>query len=209
MSSEKPKFKHEPRKKVRMYPSDKQQTVFGEGGAIEENTCSTAVIKPKPIDFTRKVTCPFCLTFDLLTKFLISTKKGYNQGTGHCPSCNLNMKTKTLLSMNKLTPEQYAQYIVDYPPGSFFNKQKDGCGFQTWFDRLKLIKCIQKTNGKIKEVSWSGPFWAEYRRLKPKEDKPTDEQEEQWAGYETSFSKSAATNSTIAQDKIDKEMNIY
>lgn len=198
MSNEEPKFKHEPRIKVRMYPTDKQQTVFGDNGAITENTCKTAITIQKTVDFTKKVTCPFCLTFDFLTKFLISTKKGYNQGTGHCPSCNLNMKMKTLLSMNKWTPEQYAQYIVDYPPGTFFNKIKKGCGFQTWFNRLKLIKCYQKVNGQLKEVSWSGPFWKEYRRLKPKDDgkeQYTKEQEEQWAGYESSF-----TNKNIGEE---------
>lgn len=181
------KFKHEPRKIVRMYPRDKQQSVFGDDGSITQNTCPTAVIKPKPIDFTRKVTCPFCLTFDLLTHFLISTKKGYNQGTGHCPSCNQNMKMKTLLSMNKWTPEQYAQFVVDYPPGGFFNKVKAGCGFQTWFDRLKLITCYQKVNGELKKTTWSKPFWKEYRRLKPKEEETTKEDEEEYAGYEASL----------------------
>lgn len=147
---------------------DKEQMLFSKDGTMKPNDFKFAVIQPKPLDYSKMVTCPFCLFWSRVSKYLISTKKGYDLGAAHCPKCNQTMKLKTLLAMHKWTPEQYAQFIVDYPPKDFFNKIKAGCGFEVWFNRMKYLTCIVNLNGQLKKVPWSGPFWKEYRRFKPK-----------------------------------------
>ena len=142
-----------------------EQMIFTSTGALKHN--ESKLVKPTQpqIDFNKKVTCPFCLAWAGLGKFLISTKKGYNQGQGHCPECNQNMKLKTLFGLGKWPPEQYAQFVVEYPPGGFFDRIHKGVGFETWNQRLKIMK-------------WSVPFWQEYRRLKPKEDGKSTKEED-------------------------------
>lgn len=106
-----------------------------------------------------------CLSWAGLGKFLISTKKGYNKGQGNCPECHQNMKLKTLFGLGKWTPEQYAQFITEYPSGAFW-KRVEKAGWEAWKSRLAIMK-------------WTQPFWNEYKRLNPKEEdeKATEEEE--------------------------------
>lgn len=140
------------------------QMCFTTDGSLKHNESKLIKVEAPKIDFTKNVTCPFCLSWLPLGKFLISTKKGYNQGTGHCPICDQKMKMKTLFGLGKWTPEQYAQFITEYPTGAFWKKVKS---FEEWKKRLSLMK-------------WSQPFWNEYKRLNPKmeDEKPTEEEED-------------------------------
>lgn len=149
---------------------DKNQTLIVDG-KLKPNTFLFAVVEEKKIDFTKKETCPFCLSWLPLNAFIISTKKGYHQSLGKCKACGQGMKLKTIFTLGKGTPEAYAKFVVEYPPGAFFEKVKQGLGFERWKARLKLM-------------GWSQRFWEEYRRLNPKFD---DENEEKYKDYEASF----------------------
>lgn len=140
---------------------DKKQLIFTAQGSLKSNEFRFAKVEEKAIDFNKKVTCPFCLSWQTLNKFLISTKEGYHKGLGHCQECNQNVQFKTLFNLGQWTPEQYAKFVVDYPPAGFFKKIK----FDEWKNRLNLMK-------------WGQRFWTEYRRLNPKieeESHATDE----------------------------------
>jgi transcription elongation factor Elf1 len=156
---------------------DKQQTQFTKSGAVVLNPNVNAKIEQKKIDFTKKVTCPFCLTWTQLSKFLISTKKGYNQGLGKCSECGHNMRLGTLFNLGRWTPEEYAKFVVEYPAGAFWKRVP----FETWKRRLFLM-------------GWSERFWLEYRKLNPKkgegvQEEATAEENELWNDYDRAEAK--------------------
>ncbi len=153
---------------------DKQQTMFAfhEGEAvIKDNPSKYAKITEKSIDPFRNTTCPFCLSLNRLSTFLISTKKGFDRGLGKCPSCGQKMKLVTLVKMESWKPEEYAAFVFDYRRSGFWQK----ISFATWKNRLKLM-------------GWTKPFWDEYKRLRG--DAPDAEKEkefeEKWKAYEES-----------------------
>lgn len=156
--------------------NDMQQTVFyqepqGET-CFKGNPNKYAQITTRGIDPFQNTTCPFCLSYHRLRAFLISTKKGFDRGTGKCPSCGLKMHLKTLVSMEKWTPEEYARFVFDYRSSGFWQK----INFATWKNRLRLMK-------------WTERFWNEYKLLRGDAPDPQREKEleEKWKSYEESF----------------------
>ena len=152
---------------------DKQQLVFSADGDLKSNEFKFAKVEEKKIDFTKKVTCPFCLSWLPLSKFIISTKEGYNQGLGKCSECGCGMRLKTLFALGKWSPEEYAKFVVEYPYGKFWAKINSI--FLTWKDRLELM-------------GWTEKFWKEYHRLNPRiDDKATAEEEGLYAAASQSW----------------------
>ena len=102
--------------------------------------------------------CPFCLGLNKISAYLISTKKGYHKGLGHCPECNNQMQLKTLTA--EMTPEQFADFAFNYSSSGYWQKVL----FSKFNERLKLI-------------GWLERFWTEYKKLKG------DSQTESYAEY--------------------------
>lgn len=155
---------------------DMQQTMFYQNPSnqvdFKGNPNKYAKIEEKKIDYTKKVTCPFCLSWMPLNHFLISGKKGINKGLGKCSECGAGMRLKTLFALGSWTPEEYAKFVVEYPYGAFFAKINKNFG--AWKARLQLMK-------------WSERFWLEYRRLNPKledEKEVSPEENEDWNAYD-------------------------
>ena len=151
------KFKHQEKASY-----DKQQFTFSSSGGIKPNPSKVAVVELPKVDFTKNVTCPICLSWTSLNRFLISTKKGYDKGTGKCPECGFKVKMKTLFGLSKWTPEEYAEFVIKYPSGAFFAKVQK-VPFNTWKDRLRLM-------------GWSTPFWNRYNSLKAGIERPDEEE---------------------------------
>lgn len=109
--------------------------------------------------FVGDVMCPFCLHRAKISMFLKPTKKGFHKGLGLCRECQQQMQLKTLAS--EMTPEQFAEWVVEYPAGYFWKK----CHFDIF-------------NKRLKKIGWSYRFWGRYRELKPK--KEVDDQYSQY-----------------------------
>jgi len=125
---------------------DKQQTM------LNPKSPSFIQSKKKPeIQITETYTgtymCPFCLHQDKINAYLISTKKGYHKGLGHCPECNNQMQIKTLVA--DMTPEQFANFAFEYSMQGYWSKVK----FKEFNDRLY-------------KIGWAERFWIEYKKLK-------------------------------------------
>jgi len=99
---------------------------------------------------TGEYLCPFCLHKDKIEKFLISTKKGYHKGLGKCPECGNQMKLKTLTE--KMTPEQYADFVYPYRVDGFWQR----CPYETWKQRMR-------------QLGWAYRFWQRYKELSGEE----------------------------------------
>lgn len=97
--------------------------------------------------YTGTYMCPFCLHQDRIGAYLISTKKGYHKGLGHCPECNNQMQIKTLTA--DMTSEQFANFAFEYSTQGYWSKVK----FKEFNDRLY-------------KIGWLEQFWAEYKKLK-------------------------------------------
>jgi transcription elongation factor Elf1 len=157
---------------------DLQQNVFSlteaQEVAVKGNPHKFAVISEKGIDPFRKTTCPFCLSYNRLNRFLISTKKGFDRGRGECPICGQGMKLATLVNMEKWTVTEYAAFVFAYRQSGFWQK----IDFATWSKHLKMM-------------GWNQPFWDEYKRLKgdlPEADAEQQKKDDEaWAGYEESM----------------------
>jgi hypothetical protein len=155
---------------------DLQQTVFFQEESKEidfkGNPNKYAKLTEKGVDPFRNTTCPFCLGYNRLRLFLVSTKKGYDRGKGKCPLCGQGAKLQTLVKMETWGPEEYAQFVFDYRSSGFWQKIK----FHEWKKRLTLM-------------CWTEQFWNEYRRLRG--DAPDAEREkeleEKWKTYEEPY----------------------
>jgi transcription elongation factor Elf1 len=97
--------------------------------------------------YTGQYMCPFCLHTGKIEQYLISTKKGYHRGLGHCPECNNQMQLKTLTA--NMTPEEFAEFMFSYSCQGGWQKVK----FKIWSQRLA-------------QIGWSTRFWARYHQLK-------------------------------------------
>lgn len=187
-------------KKHEKAEEDKQQRIFGADGAIKPNPSKFAVIEGPKIDFNKKVTCPICLSWGSLNKFLISTKKGYDKGSAKCPFCNRIVKIKTLFGLTTWTPEQYAHFVYTYPAGAFFAKVKEiPGGFDKWKERLRIMK-------------WSTQFWSQYRAEKAESGEETirkaDEYEADWADREKEAARKEFDKRQVEWEKSDATKKI-
>ncbi|MBU1067743.1 hypothetical protein KKE60_08145 [Patescibacteria group bacterium] len=146
---------------------DKQQTM------LDPKSPSFIKSKKKVIisiteTYTGAYMCPFCLHSDRINAYLISTKKGYHKGLGHCPECNNQMQIKTLTS--DMTPEQFAQFAYEYSSQGYWQKVK-----------------FEQFNNRLHAIGWSKRFWAKYRELKGDSDQTESYQQyvarkqEEWA----------------------------
>ena len=153
---------------------DMQQTVFFQDAKektidFKGNPNQWVKFTEKGIDPFKNTTCPFCLGYNRLRLFLVSTKKGYDRGSGKCPLCGKGAKLQTLVKMETWGPEEYAAFVFDYRSSGFWQKIK----FDTWKKRLGMM-------------GWNEQFWNEYRRLRG--DAPDAEREkeleEKWKEYE-------------------------
>ena len=162
--------------------NDEAQTVFftdKEGQTdFKGNPARYTKIEQKGIDPYKMTTCPFCLSYLRLQKFLISDAKGkgINKGRGKCPECGEGLQLKTLVMMATATPEQYAKFCYDYRRSGFWQKKIGEARFPTWKRRLALMK-------------WTQPFWNEYKKLRgdtvdPEQKKREDEI---FADYDSAF----------------------
>jgi hypothetical protein len=125
---------------------DKQQLRFGEKGEVKvDKPQQTSVFIT--VNFNEKVWCPICLYEDKLSRFLVSGKHGYQQGTAKCPECKNTMRMSNL--WNKWGAKEYAEFVFGYRLSGFWQK----CPFYSWGKRLKAY-------------GWSGEFWARYKALK-------------------------------------------
>lgn len=89
---------------------DRQQSVLflaaNQELVIKDNPNKFAMVQEKGIDPFVKTRCPFCLCFQLLSKFLITKYdeqgrgKGFDRGRGKCPECRLN--SHVLLTKKKI-----------------------------------------------------------------------------------------------------------
>jgi transcription elongation factor Elf1 len=148
--------------------NDKQQLQFTVMGTLMNNPNKQAVIEKPTIDWTKKETCPFCLSWQPLSAYLISTKKGIHHGLGKCKACGNGLRLKTLFTLGQGTPEAYAKFITEYPSDAFFKKIK----WEKWKNRLKMM-------------GWTKRFWDEYRYLNPKDnEEETPEDLEKWDDYD-------------------------
>ena len=111
--------------------------------------------------FVGDVMCPFCFHIAKIQMFLKSTKKGYHKGLGLCRECQQQMQLKTLAS--EMTPEQFAEWVVEYPAWAFWQKCK-----------------FKKFNERLKKIGWSYRFWGKYRELKPKEEQSVEDSYDQY-----------------------------
>ena len=108
--------------------------------------------------FSATYRCPFCLGLNKINAYLISTKKGYNKGLGHCPECNNKMQLKTLTA--EMTPEQFAEFAFGYSSSGYWQKVP-----------------FSKFNSRLKLIGWLERFWNEYRKLKGDSDKTENYQD--------------------------------
>lgn len=129
---------------------DKHQSMLV-GGEVKANDFQFATGEQRVLDFNKKVTCPICLSWLLLTKFVVSTEKGYDEESAKCPECQNDVLIKNLFHLGKMKPEGYAKFIVNYPAWEFWKK----CPFAEWKKHLEIMH-------------WSQLFWEEYHKLKPK-----------------------------------------
>lgn len=97
--------------------------------------------------YSGEYSCPFCLHRGKIYQFLISTKKGYHKGLGHCPECDNKMNLKTLTK--DMTPEQFAQFAYEYSCQGYWQKVPFG-----------------KFNQRLIDIGWAERFWMEYKKLK-------------------------------------------
>lgn len=128
---------------------DPHQMVLKNSGIDKNPSHYTIVESSMAINPKKKVTCPFCLGLEELRLFLVSGKKGISRGTAKCPLCGLSFRMKTLVSMARWTPKEYADWVFEYSHAGFWSKVT----FDTWKGRLFLM-------------GWSSDFWDEYKALK-------------------------------------------
>jgi transcription elongation factor Elf1 len=125
---------------------DKQQARFGERGEVNITKPSQTSVFIS-VNFNEKVWCPFCLYEAKLSQFLVSGKKGYQQGTAKCPECKTTMRMSSL--WNDWDATKYAEWVFDYAMSGFWQK----CSFEIWKKRLH-------------QIGWSHNFWTRYKELK-------------------------------------------
>jgi hypothetical protein len=142
---EKKRFDREEKAKL-----DNQQSVLVDSG-VKTKDLQFATGEARALDFNKKVNCPICLSWSLLTKFVVSTERGYDKDSGKCPECKNEVQLKNLFHLNQMKPEEYAKFIVDYPAWQFWKK----CPREAWKKHLAIM-------------GWAQTFWSEYRKLKPK-----------------------------------------
>ncbi|MBU0791797.1 MAG: hypothetical protein KKC55_15205 [Gammaproteobacteria bacterium] len=115
--------------------------------------------KPIPAEIqvkTGQFLCPFCLHADVITTYLISTKKGWHRTNGECPECHNGFRLESLTA--RMTPEQFGIWVYEYPAFRFWRK----CEFE-------------KFNRRLKQLGWSYKFWKAYK---------TEKQENKTQSYE-------------------------
>ena len=155
---------------------DRQQSVLfldaNRELAIKENPNKYATVQEKGIDPFLKTRCPFCLSCQPISKFLITkydksgNGKGFDRGRGKCPACGEGMQLKTLTLMRKWTlkgpvcgVKQFAAFIYSYRSSG------------VWQKKIKFVQF----NSMLKSMGWHKDFYAEYKRLKG--DLPSAEEE--------------------------------
>lgn len=129
--------------------ADEAQMTFGKNGDVAAR--KRVKVESQTINTQKLVFCPFCLEGNIVQKFLVSTKKGISQSKALCPECHTGMLLRTLL--RKWTVEDYARWVFDYRRSGFWQKVKEGAGFD-------------KFNKNLKEKDWLQPFWDHYKALK-------------------------------------------
>lgn len=97
--------------------------------------------------YTGEYRCPFCLGLNKIGFYLISTKKGYHKGLGHCPECGNQMKLKSLTA--EWTPEQFADFAYEY-----------SC--QGYWQKVPFAKFAHR----LDNIGWAQRFWTRYKELK-------------------------------------------
>ena len=98
--------------------------------------------------------CPFCLWEGKSRNFLLYLKGGKRSKEYKCPNCFLIFFFDSIVKSDR-SIQEYAEWIVRYPAGLFFQRLKAGKGFEYWSYQLK-------------ELGIASEFWEEYRKLKPK-----------------------------------------
>jgi hypothetical protein len=129
---------------------DKEQTFLNNDLSIKQNDYHFAE-KIIRLELNNKVLCPFCLSYDILRKFLIIKKDGINKHLAYCPFCRVSLQVKTLLTVTKMNMKEFAKWVFEYNFGknSFFNK----VNFKEWNKKLKIMGLATE-------------FWDEYKKLK-------------------------------------------
>ena len=135
-------------RKYRMRQSvkaDLAQMTFGANGVVAAR--ARVAIKSSSVNVNKQVFCPFCLSDNIVQKFLVSGKKGISQSKALCPACGVGMMLRNVI--RKWTPESYAEWAFGYAKSGFWQKIK----FADW-------------NKKLAEKGWAQPFWDRYKALK-------------------------------------------
>lgn len=138
--------------------------------APKEKTGQKRRGKPIPAEFkmkTGKFHCPFCLHIDVLTAFLVTTKKGWSRSNGRCPECQEGFRLHSLTM--RMMPAEFGEWVYNYPAFRFWRK----CSFEKFSRRLKML-------------GWAYPFWKAYKALKESDTSETYEEhlykeQEAWA----------------------------
>jgi len=118
----------------------------------------TVKVEIRDETLTSKLTCPFCLYTDYISKFYIKLKQGrVSEKRFKCPDCGTTMKRDTLTK--PMTVEEFAE----------------------WIYTLNLWKRIDFSTFKrrLKEMGISHAFWTAYK--KAKEENPRESYEEHMA----------------------------
>jgi len=125
---------------------DKQQTTLNPKSPsfIQEKQQSKTDITDQ---YTGEYLCPFCLHYDKIEAYLISTSKGYHKGLGLCPECENKMRLESLTA--EMTPEQYAEFMYGYSASGGWQKVK----WEKWKQRMN-------------NIGWTERFWLRYKQLK-------------------------------------------
>jgi len=106
-------------------------------------------INDEPIPNRNEIySCPFCLHQGKLNEFQLKNKNGsISTKRVQCPECQNTMLINSLIIT--LTPEQFANWIWNYPAPDFWKK----CNFNKFRDKLY-------------KTGISKRFWETYNQLK-------------------------------------------
>jgi hypothetical protein len=111
---------------------DSKQWILRDG-SILPNDFKFAIID-FPFETTEFLICPFCLSKSQPSKYLLREKNRYN---AKCPICKNGVLFKTLFSMLKWTPKQFADFVFGYRLSGFWGKIQPS--FKEWNNRLYAL----------------------------------------------------------------------
>lgn len=128
---------------------DKNQTLFSDDLNIKKNDFRNAQLK-EHLNPDNNVMCPFCLYVAKAIKFYqFLTKQKLDKRFGKCPDCGTLATWKSLYTIIKMKPEEFAKWVYEYRLSGFWKK----CTFEKFKTRLY-------------HTGLSFEFWEEYKKLK-------------------------------------------